>query len=275
MSGPAPRPPRKERADVLLVARGLAESREKARALVLAGAVFVGERRVDKAGEALAADAPLTVRGREHDYVSRGGVKLAGALDAFAVARAAPGAPDVEGPAGRETLRVEGALCADFGASTGGFTDCLLRRGAARVYAIDVGFGQLHARLRADPRVVVMERTNARALAAGSLPEPLDLVVIDASFISLDKLLPAAHALLRPAGDCVPMVKPQFEVGRGRVGKRGVVRDPAARVEAIERVAAAARSAGFVELARADSVLPGPEGNVEAFLWLRKTGAPL
>jgi 23S rRNA (cytidine1920-2'-O)/16S rRNA (cytidine1409-2'-O)-methyltransferase len=265
VSGSRGKTPARERVDVLLVARGLAASREKARALVLAGAVYVGERRVDKAGETVPRDATLAVRGRDHEYVSRGGVKLAGALDAFE-----------RGPAGTEEgLRVAGAVCADFGASTGGFTDCLLRRGAARVYAIDVGFGQLHARLRADPRVVVMERTNARALAAGSLPEPLDLVVIDASFISLGKLLPSAHALLRDGGDCVPMVKPQFEVGRGRVGKRGVVRDPATRAEAIARVAEAARALGFVERGRVDSVLPGPEGNVEAFLWLRKVGPRL
>ncbi len=240
---------------MLLVARGLAPSREKARALVLAGVVYVGERRVEKAGDTLPADCALTVRGRDHDYVSRGGVKLAGALDAFA-------------------LEARGLVCADFGASTGGFTDCLLRRGAARVYAIDVGYGQLHASLRSDPRVVVMERTNARNLSAGALPEPLDLVVIDASFISLAKLLPAAQALLRaggpdaPGGEVVAMVKPQFEVGRGKLGKRGVVRDPAVREDAIRAVENAARALGLGVRDRCDSVLPGPEGNVEAFLRL-------
>jgi 23S rRNA (cytidine1920-2'-O)/16S rRNA (cytidine1409-2'-O)-methyltransferase len=247
--------PSRERVDLLLVARGLAPSREKARALVLAGVVYVGERRIEKAGDTLPADCALTVRGRDHDYVSRGGVKLAGALDAFA-------------------FDARGLVCADFGASTGGFTDCLLRRGATRVYAIDVGYGQLHASLRTDPRVVVMERTNARNLAAGALPEPLDLVVIDASFISLAKLLPAALALLRaatsesPGGEVVAMVKPQFEVGRGRLGKRGVVRDPAVRDEAIRAVEDAARALGLAVRDRCDSVLPGPEGNVEAFLRL-------
>jgi len=254
--GRAPRAPKpgKTRADVLLVERGLAPSRERARALVLAGRVFVGEQRVDKAGESLAPDAPVEVRGgSELEYVSRGGVKLAGALDAFGV-----------DPAGRTV--------ADIGASTGGFTDCVLQRGAVRVYAIDVGYGQLHDKLRRDVRVVVMERTNARHLKPGDLPELVDLVVIDASFIGLDKLLPAASALLRAGGEVVALVKPQFEVGRGAVGKRGVVRDPAARAEAIDRVARGAQELGLEVRARADSVLPGPEGNVEAFLWLRKPG---
>jgi 23S rRNA (cytidine1920-2'-O)/16S rRNA (cytidine1409-2'-O)-methyltransferase len=253
--------PGKERVDVLLVARGLSPSREKARALVLAGVVYVGERRIEKAGDTLPLDCALAVRGRDHNYVSRGGVKLAGALDAFA-------------------FDARGLVCADFGASTGGFTDCLLRRGAARVYAIDVGYGQLHASLRSDPRVVVMERTNARNLTAGALPEPLDLVVIDASFISLAKLLPAARALLRaegpdaPGGEVVAMVKPQFEVGRERLGKRGVVRDPVARDEAIRAVEASAAALGLAARARSDSVLPGPEGNVEAFLRLVRVAPP-
>lgn len=252
--------PRKERVDVLLVDRGLAESREKARAYVLGGLVYVGEKRVDKAGDKLLVDCALTLRGRDHEYVSRGGVKLAGALDAFA-------------------LDPRDLVCADFGASTGGFTDCLLRRGAARVYAIDVGYGQLHPTVRNDPRVVVMDRTNARHLSPGALPEPLGLVVIDASFISLAKLLPAAKGLLRgategdPGGQIVAMVKPQFEVGRGSVGKRGVVRDAAVRDEAITAVENAARALDLEVLGRADSVLAGPEGNVEAFLRLGLRGA--
>lgn len=252
--------PRKERVDLLLVARGLADSREKARAFVLAGLVYVGERRIDKAGDTLPVECLLTVRGRDHEYVSRGGVKLAGALDAFA-------------------LDPRGLVCADFGASTGGFTDVLLRRGAARVYAIDVGYGQLHPTLRNDARVVVMDRTNARNLAAGALPETLELVVIDASFISLAKLLPAAKALLRaaatdaPGGEIVAMVKPQFEVGRGNLGKRGVVRDATVRGEAITAVEDSARALGLVVLGRCDSVLAGPEGNVEAFLRLGLSGA--
>lgn len=224
------------------------ETRARAQALILAGKVFSGDRRVDKAGEKLGPDAPLEVRGPDHPFVSRGGVKLAGALDAF-------------------QLDPTGWVAADFGASTGGFTDCLLQRGAQRVYAIDVGYGQLHERLRRDPRVVSMERTNARHLTAESLPEPMDLVVIDASFISALKLLPAARQVLRPDGQIVVMVKPQFEVGRDKL-KRGVVRDPSARAEAIDAVARGAADLGLRELARCDSVLPGPDGNLEAFLWL-------
>ena len=238
----------KRRADVLLVERGLVESRARAQAIILAGQVFTGEQRVDKAGQRLAEDAPLTVRGRDHPYVSRGGVKLAGALDAFALA-------------------VTDLVAADFGASTGGFTDCLLQRGVRRAYAIDVGYGQLAHRLRVDERVVVMERCNARHLRPEDLPERVDLVVIDASFISLAKLLPAARGLLGPAGEVLAMVKPQFEVGRERVD-RGVVRDPTLRRGAIDAVSAAALESGLVEVARCDSSLPGPGGNVEAFLRL-------
>jgi 23S rRNA (cytidine1920-2'-O)/16S rRNA (cytidine1409-2'-O)-methyltransferase len=242
---------KKSRADVLLVELGLVPSRERARALILAGKVFAGEQRIDKAGQTLAAGTALHVKGDDQPYVSRGGLKLQGALDAFA-------------------FEASGVVAADFGASTGGFTDCLLTRGATRVYAIDVGYGQLHDKLRRDPRVVVMERCNARHLQAGALPEVLDLVVIDASFIGLAKLLPAAHALLRPAGDVVALVKPQFEVGRGKLGKHGVVRDETARSEAIARVIEEATSLGFALVAQADAVLKGPEGNQEHFVWLRR-----
>ncbi len=241
----------KTRADLLLVQLGLAPSRERARALVLAGKVFVGERRIEKAGDLVATGAALVVRGDDLPYVSRGGVKLAGALDAFAI-----------DPTGR--------VVADIGASTGGFTDCVLSRGAVRVYAIDVGYGQLHEKLRKDARVVVMERTNARHLKEGDLPEAIDLVLVDASFIGLDKLLPAAKLLLRDGGEIVALVKPQFEVGKGAVGKRGVVRDPAVRAAAIDRVQHDAEALGLEVLGRADSTLAGPEGNLEAFLWLRK-----
>lgn len=240
--------PKKERVDVLLVERGLVESRARAQAIVLAGKVFSGERRVEKAGHKVARDTPLEVRGRDHPYVSRGGVKLAGALDAFG-------------------LDPAGLIAADFGASTGGFTDCLLQREAIRVYAIDVGYGQLADRLRRDERVIVMERTNARHLTAESLPEAVTLVVIDASFISIAKLLPAARAVLAEGGEVVGMVKPQFEVGRGKLD-RGVVRDPEARRAAIDEVARAAEALGFRVLDRCDSSLAGPEGNVEAFLRL-------
>lgn len=239
---------------MLLVQRGLVESRARAQALILAGKVFSGERRVEKAGHRIPVDSPLEVRGRDHPYASRGGVKLAGALDAFA-------------------LDPAGLVVADFGASTGGFTDCVLQRGATRVYAIDVGYGQLADKLRRDERVVVMERTNARHLKAEDLPEPVDLVVIDASFISLTKLLPAARALLSARGEVVAMVKPQFEVGREQVQK-GIVRDPALRAAAIDAVARAARELGLDEIARCDSSLAGPQGNVEAFLRLRPAPPP-
>lgn len=241
----------KERADVLVVARALAPSRERARALILAGQVFSGARRIDKAGDLLVRDAPLTLRGEDHPYVSRGGVKLAGALDAFA-------------------LSPTGVTAADLGASTGGFTDCLLQRGARRVHAIDVGYGQLHERLRRDARVVVHERTNARYLRSGDLSEPMDWVVIDASFIGLAKLLPAAHALLRPGGQLVALVKPQFEAGRAAVERGGVVRDPRMRARAIDAVCDAARQADFEVRGRSDAVLEGPAGNRECFVWLTK-----
>lgn len=241
---------RKQRVDLLLVERGLVESRARAQALVLAGKVFSGERRVEKSGDRVPLDASLEVRGRDHPFVSRGGVKLDGALRSFG-------------------LEVGGLSVADFGASTGGFTDCLLQRGAARVYAIDVGRGLLHQRLRQDPRVVAMDQTNARHLQPEDLPTPVDLVVIDASFISLALLLPAALRVLRPHGGVVAMVKPQFEVGRDKL-QRGVVRDHAARAAAIDEVSRIATELGLRELARCDSVLPGPEGNLEAFLHLRR-----
>lgn len=243
-------PARRTRADRLLVERGLAADTKEAGALILAGEVFSGERRVDKAGESLRVDAALEVRTKRLPFVSRGGVKLAGALDALAV-----------DPAGQ--------IVADFGASTGGFTDCLLQRGASRVYAIDVGYGQLHPSLRSDPRVVVMERTNARHLQREDLPEPVDLVVIDASFIRLAKLLPAAHAVAREGGEVLAMVKPQFEVHPSDA-PGGVVREERVRAEAIEAVAETARTNGFQVLGQADAPIAGPKGNREAFLRLRR-----
>jgi 23S rRNA (cytidine1920-2'-O)/16S rRNA (cytidine1409-2'-O)-methyltransferase len=245
--------PKKERVDVLLVERGLVESRARAQALVLAGKVFSGERRVEKAGERLGSAAALEVRGRDHPFVSRGGVKLEGALVALG-------------------LDVCGAVAADFGASTGGFTDCLLQRGASRVYAIDVGRGQLHESLRRDARVVVMDQTNARHLAREDLREPMDVVVIDASFISLALLLPAAARILRAEGAVLAMVKPQFEAGPAHVSK-GVVRDATVRAAAIDAVSRAARELGLDEAGRCDSTLAGPDGNVEAFLLLRPRNA--
>lgn len=235
----------------MLTERALAPSRAKAQALIMAGCVYSETRRIDKAGEMLPADAPLAVRGQDHSYVSRGGVKLAGALEAFGFS------PD-------------GVVAADFGASTGGFTDCLLQRGATRVYAIDVGYGQLHDKLRSDPRVISLERTNARHLTPTSLAELVDLVVIDASFIGLEKLLPAAHHVLKPNGEVIALVKPQFEVGKSNLGSKGVVRNPAIRNDAIERVKTGATELGFDVLATADCVIHGPEGNLEAFLHLRR-----
>jgi 23S rRNA (cytidine1920-2'-O)/16S rRNA (cytidine1409-2'-O)-methyltransferase len=246
----------KTRADVLLHERELAPTRAKAQALILAGAVFTGDRRVDKAGEKLDNDAPLSVRGQDHPFVSRGGVKLLGALTAF-------------------HYDPSGVVAADFGSSTGGFTDCLLQHGAERVYAIDVGYGQLHNKLRQDARVISMERTNARHLDASSLPEAVSLVVIDASFIGLEKLLPAAYAVLADEGDVLAMVKPQFQVGRQQLGKGGVVRDPLLRQQAVDDVARAAEALGFQERHRADAPIKGPKGNHEAFLWLRKSSAPV
>jgi len=242
------------RADQRLFDLGLCDSRQRAQALILAGKVFAGDRRIEKAGQQIAEGTELQIRGQDHPYVSRGGVKLEGALDAFA-------------------LDPQGVTAADFGASTGGFTDCLLSRGAGRVYAIDVGYGQLADRLRRDERVVVMERVNARHLSSGDLPQPMDWIVIDASFIGLGKLLPAAHALLKPTGVVVALVKPQFEVGKERVGKGGVVRDPAVRAEAIAAARDQAVAAGFGVVAQADCVITGPAGNSECFLHLSRSAA--
>jgi len=241
----------KERLDKLLVARGLAESREKAQALILAGEVYVEGQRVDKAGTKVPQEARIEVRREVLPYVSRGGLKLEHALKAFG-------------------LKVEGLVCADLGASTGGFTDCLLKHGAQKVYAVDVGRGQLHFRLREDPRVVVMEGINARYLKAEDLPEPVDLITIDVSFISLTKILPAAVKLLKPGGLIVALIKPQFEVGRGRVGKGGVVRDPALHQEVIAKIKDFAQELGLEVLGLTESPLLGPAGNKEFLILLRR-----
>ena len=239
------------RLDRLLVDRGLVPNRERAQRLILAGAVLVGDRPATKPGVLVPADAPLRLRARASDYVSRGGEKLAGALDAFG-------------------LDVAGAVALDVGASTGGFTDCLLRRGARRVIALDVGYGQLAWSLRQDPRVLVLERTNARGLDATMLPETPDLATVDVSFISLALVLPPVAATLRAGGTMVALVKPQFEAGRSQVGKGGVVRDPAVRAAAVTAVRQAAEAIGFRMRGEADSVLHGPKGNREVFLWLEK-----
>jgi 23S rRNA (cytidine1920-2'-O)/16S rRNA (cytidine1409-2'-O)-methyltransferase len=244
----------RRRIDLLLVERGLVESRERARRLVMAGAVLVGDRPVTKPGTEVSLDQEIRLRVDDSRYVSRGGDKLSGALDAFA-------------------LVVEGAVALDVGASTGGFTDCLLTRGARRVIALDVGYGQLAWRLREDARVVVIERTNARALTADMLPETPDLATVDVSFIPLALVLPPIAACVRPGGTIVALVKPQFEVGRARVGKGGVVRDPAARADAVAAVRATAEGLGLLVRGEAESVLPGPAGNREVFLWLSRATA--
>jgi 23S rRNA (cytidine1920-2'-O)/16S rRNA (cytidine1409-2'-O)-methyltransferase len=237
--------PRRHRADHLMVAQGLAPTRARAQALILAGKLFVGETRIDKPGQLVAADAALDLRGEDHPWVSRGGVKLAHGLDHFA-------------------LDPAGAVALDVGASTGGFTDVLLQRGAARVYAVDVGRGQLDWRLRNDDRVVVLERTNARHLTRAAVPEPVDLVVCDASFIGLATVLPAALALAKPGARLVALIKPQFEVGKARVGKGGVVRDPALHEEVCARIARwLADPMGWRVLGLTPSPVLGPDGNRE------------
>jgi 23S rRNA (cytidine1920-2'-O)/16S rRNA (cytidine1409-2'-O)-methyltransferase len=235
----------RERLDVLLVERGLTESRAQAQQLIRAGSVRVADQVTDKPGTQVARDAEIALQSRPR-FVGRGGEKLEAALICF-------------------ELDVTGAAAADVGASTGGFTDCLLQRGARRVYAIDVGYGQLDWRLRNDPRVVVMERTNARYLE--NLPEPIDLVTVDVSFISLELILPMAIGWLRPGGQVVALIKPQFEAGRGEVKKGGVVRDPAVHRRVLERVLGIAARSGLGLRGLMPSPLRGPAGNVEFLGW--------
>ena len=243
----------KIRADQLLLSRGLAESRTRAQALIMAGAVFSGERKLAKAGEMLAEDAALEVRGKDHPWVSRGGIKLDHGLAHFG-------------------FDVSGAVALDVGSSTGGFTDVLLSRGAARIYAVDVGTNQLAWKLRQDPRVVVHEQTNARVLTAELVPEPIDIVVCDASFIGLAKVLEVPLTFARAGAMLVALIKPQFEAGRVEVGKGGVVRDPAVH----ERVCTEAKdwieTLGWTVLGVTPSPIMGPEGNVEFLMGARKNG---
>lgn len=252
-------PPRRLRLDAELVRRGLAPSRERAAQLIAEGRVKVSGALASKAATGVTTDVAIVVLQGDNgpDYVSRGAHKLVGALEAF----------------GKDGLAVEGRRCLDAGASTGGFTDVLLRAGAAEVVAVDVGYGQLHWSIRQDERVVVHDRTNVRALEADQIGGPVDLVVGDLSFISLVLVLDALLGVTRDDGDLALMVKPQFEVGKERVGKGGVVRDPELRAEAVLGVARAAAERGWGARAVTVSPLPGPSGNVEFFLWLRK-GAP-
>lgn len=238
--------PEKQRLDILITERGEADSREKARAMIMAGEVLVDGKQIDKPGTKVAADAEIVVKAKPR-FVSRGGEKLAGALDAFPV-------------------NVSGRICADVGASTGGFTDCLLQNGAAKVYAIDVGYGQIAYSLRTNPRVVVIERTNARYLEA--LAEPVSLVVMDASFISLKLLLPVIRGWLTPQADVIPLIKPQFEAGQHDVGKGGVVRDHDVHARVLDEVLTFAQSEGFAVRGLIKSPLKGPAGNVEFLAWL-------
>jgi 23S rRNA (cytidine1920-2'-O)/16S rRNA (cytidine1409-2'-O)-methyltransferase len=242
---------RKERLDKLMVERGLAQSRERARSLILAGRVLVGDLVVDKPGTPVRSDLKIRLKGEDIPYVSRGGLKMARALEVFAV-------------------RVAGRIAIDVGASTGGFTDCLLQHGAALVYAVDVGYGQLAWKLRQDPRVVNMERTNIRHLEPGQLPERPSLAVIDASFISLEKVLPPTLALLADEAEIIALIKPQFEVGRGEVGKGGVVRDAAKQAAVIERIRLLATSLGCRVLGETESPILGPKGNREFLIWLAR-----
>jgi 23S rRNA (cytidine1920-2'-O)/16S rRNA (cytidine1409-2'-O)-methyltransferase len=243
----------KIRADQLLVSRGLAESRTRAQALIMAGAVFSGERKLAKSGDMLAEDAPIDVRGKDHPWVSRGGIKLDHGLTHFG-------------------FDVTGAIGLDVGSSTGGFTDVLLSRGAAKVYAVDVGTNQLAWKLRQDSRVVVHEQTNARFLTAEQVPEPVDIVVCDASFISLAKVLEAPLKLAKPGARLVALVKPQFEAGRKEVGKGGVVRDPCVHERVCTQAKVWVEEQGWTVLGIVQSPITGPEGNIEFLLGAEKNG---
>ena len=237
----------RQRVDQLLVSRGLAESRSRAQALIMAGAVFSGEKRIAKAGDMVADEAPLEVRGKDHPWVSRGGIKLDHGLEHFG-------------------FDVIGAVALDIGSSTGGFTDVLLSRGAAKVYAIDVGTNQLAWKLRQDPRVSVHEQTNARNLTNEIIPEPVDIIVCDASFIGMAKVLEAPLKLARPGAALLALVKPQFEAGRGEIGKGGVVRDPEVHHRVCGEAAAWVDTQGWRVLGVVESPITGPEGNKEFLL---------
>lgn len=244
----------KKRLDVLLVEQGYFESRQKAQATIMSGLVFVGGQRVDKAGAPVAGDAQIEVRGKAIPYVSRGGLKLEKAMKVFPITLA-------------------GKLCADIGASTGGFSDCMLQNGAARVYAVDTGYGKLDWKIRSDPRVVALERTNARYLTREQIPEALDFASVDVSFISLRLILPALRGVMGEGAEAVCLVKPQFEAGREKVGKKGVVRDPKVHLEVLEHFQEHAAGSGFAVKDMTFSPIKGPEGNIE-YLGYLAVGAP-
>lgn len=241
----------KVRVDQLLADMGLAASRTEAQRLIMAGLVYIGDRAVDKPGQQVPDDTELTVKGKEHPFVSRGGMKLQAALDAF----------DVD---------VNNFLCLDVGASTGGFTNCLLQRGAAKVYAVDVGYGQLAHKLQVDARVVVLDKTNARNLTRTEIPDAPDLIVCDASFISLKTVLPASMDLAKPGAIMVSLIKPQFEVGKDNLGKGGVVRDAAQHQAVCDDIKAWLATSGWTVLGLTDSPITGPAGNKEFLVYARK-----
>ncbi len=243
----------KLRLDSEIFARGLAESREKAKAYIMSGIVFVNNQKADKPGMSVKATDVIEVRGATLKYVSRGGLKLEKAVDAFG-------------------LCLTNKICADIGASTGGFTDCMLQNGAVKVYAIDVGYGQLDWKLRTDSRVVNLERTNFRYVTAEQIPDPLDFASVDVSFISLTKILPVMHTLLKEGAEAVCLIKPQFEAGREKVGKKGVVRDPAVHKEVLENMISFIPTVGFSVLNLSYSPIRGPEGNIEYLVHIIKDG---
>lgn len=242
----------KTRLDVLLVERGLIETRQKAQAVIMSGNVFVKGQRVDKPGTAVVNDAEIEVRGNTLRYVSRGGLKLEKAMQTW-------------------PITLDGKICADIGASTGGFTDCMLQNGAAKVYAVDVGYGQLDWKLRNDERVVCLERTNARYLSEEQIPDLLDFASIDVSFISLKLIFPALYERLKDGGEIACLIKPQFEAGKEKVGKKGVVRDPAVHLEVLENFLNHAKENHFTILGITFSPIRGPEGNIEYLGYLRKS----
>ena len=245
----------KKRLDILVTERGLAESREKAKTLIMAGQVYVDGQKADKPGDTFSEDAAVEVRGKGLPYVSRGGLKLEKAMREFG-------------------LQLQGRTCMDIGASTGGFTDCMLQNGAQRVYSVDVGYGQLAWSLRTDPRVVNLERTNARHLTREQVPEEIGFFSVDVSFISLTLILPAVRPLLAEHGQAVCLIKPQFEAGREKVGKKGVVRDKAVHEEVIEKIRSFALENGFSVLGLTFSPVKGPEGNIEYLIYLERSEAP-
>lgn len=242
---------KKERLDVLLVERNLVQSRARAKTTIMAGLVLVDGNKIDKAGTMVKANADIRVLGNKIPYVSRGGLKLEKAINEFMV-------------------ELDGKVTADIGASTGGFTDCMLQNGAVKVFAIDVGYGQLDWSLRTDERVINMERTNVRNVTPEDIGELIDLASIDVAFISLEKVLPAVKAMLKATGEIVALIKPQFEAGREKVGKKGVVRDPKVHMEVIHNVVDMAREMNFVTRELTFSPVKGPEGNIEYLIWLSK-----